>query len=247
MNLRATETRWKSFGRDLRGSASCRAFGDMPSRGSRGTDFHGWRTLRRISESERQRLLHLRCTCVGLALYAMLWMPRDLMQVYIQSNRLVSLAGLKSFKFLRVPGWLSGGGNLSAILRRSFWQAGTSYETLTSSWSCFQGAVLRGLDTMRRSEVLRFPFLKKLELFDNPVPWKHSSHLCVEPFASQCQVAEEPDYRLRLIYHVPQAILPQRKQLQASCASGILRGGAPRPAHREGRGATSGGGGGSKP
>ncbi|CAE7308548.1 LRRC72 [Symbiodinium pilosum] len=76
-------------------------------------------------------------------------------EVYIQNNRLVSLAGLKSFKFLRV---LLASGNQ-----------------------------LRNLDK-QLALLSRFPFLKKLELFDNPV-------------------AEEPDYRLRLIYHVPQVEL----------------------------------------
>jgi len=73
-------------------------------------------------------------------------------EVYIQDNRLVSLAGLKTFKFLRV---LLASGNQ-----------------------------LRNLDK-QLSLLSRFAFLKKLDLFDNPV-------------------AEEPDYRLRLIYHVPQ-------------------------------------------
>eukprot|EP00439_Symbiodinium_sp_Y106_P064589 s1897_g10.t1 len=76
-------------------------------------------------------------------------------EVYIQNNRLVSLAGLKTFKFLRV---LLASGNQ-----------------------------LRNLDK-QLALLSRFPFLKKLELFDNPV-------------------AEEPDYRLRLIYHVPQVEL----------------------------------------
>eukprot|EP00930_Biecheleria_cincta_P017157 TRINITY_DN13718_c0_g1_i3.p1 TRINITY_DN13718_c0_g1~~TRINITY_DN13718_c0_g1_i3.p1 ORF type:complete len:404 (-),score=81.37 TRINITY_DN13718_c0_g1_i3:164-1375(-) len=73
-------------------------------------------------------------------------------EVYIQDNRLVSLAGLKSFKFLQV---LLASGNQ-----------------------------LRNLDK-QLALLSRFAFLKKLDLFDNPV-------------------AEEPDYRLRLIYHVPQ-------------------------------------------
>ncbi|CAE7260530.1 LRRC72 [Symbiodinium sp. CCMP2592] len=49
------------------------------------------------------------------------------------------------------------------------------------------GNQLRNLDK-QLALLSRFPFLKKLELFDNPV-------------------AEEPDYRLRLIYHVPQVEL----------------------------------------
>lgn len=73
-------------------------------------------------------------------------------EVYIQDNRLVSLAGIKSFKFLQV---LMASGNQLRNLEK-------------------QLALLS-----------RFAFLKKLDLFDNPV-------------------AEEPDYRLRLIYHVPQ-------------------------------------------
>lgn len=73
-------------------------------------------------------------------------------EVYVENNRLVSLAGLKSFKFLRV---LLASGNQ-----------------------------LRNLDK-QLATLSRFAFLKKLDLFDNPV-------------------AEEPDYRLRLIYRVPQ-------------------------------------------
>jgi len=73
-------------------------------------------------------------------------------EVYIQDNRLVSLAGLKTFKFLKV---LLASGNQ-----------------------------LRNLDK-QLALLSRFAFLKKLDPFDNPV-------------------AEEPDYRLRLIYHVPQ-------------------------------------------
>jgi len=73
-------------------------------------------------------------------------------EIYIQDNRLVSLAGLKSFKFLQV---LLASGNQ-----------------------------LRNLDK-QLAILSRSAFLKKLDLFDNPV-------------------AEEPDYRLRLIYHVPQ-------------------------------------------
>lgn len=73
-------------------------------------------------------------------------------EIYLQDNRLVSLAGLKSFKFLQV---LQASGNQ-----------------------------LRNLDK-QLALLTRFAFLKKLDLFDNPV-------------------AEEPDYRLRLIYHVPQ-------------------------------------------
>lgn len=73
-------------------------------------------------------------------------------EVYIEDNRLVSLHGLKNFKFLRV---------LLASKNQ-----------------------LRNLDK-QIALLSRFAFLKKLDLFDNPV-------------------AEEPDYRLRLIYHVPQ-------------------------------------------
>ncbi|CAJ1377511.1 unnamed protein product, partial [Effrenium voratum] len=73
-------------------------------------------------------------------------------EIYLQKNRLVSLAGLRSFKFLRV---LLASGNQ-----------------------------LRNLDK-QLALLSRFAFLKKLDLFDNPV-------------------AEEPDYRLRLIYQLPQ-------------------------------------------
>jgi len=73
-------------------------------------------------------------------------------EVYVEDNRLFSLSGLRSFKFLRV---------LLASKNQ-----------------------LRNLD--KQIELLsRFAFLNKLDLFDNPV-------------------AEEPDYRLRMIYHVPQ-------------------------------------------
>eukprot|EP00438_Fugacium_kawagutii_P029473 Skav209240 [mRNA] locus=scaffold293:478876:483826:- [translate_table: standard] len=74
-------------------------------------------------------------------------------EIYLQNNRLVSLAGLRSFKFLKV---LLASGNQ-----------------------------LRNLDK-QLTLLSRFAFLKKLDLFDNPV-------------------AEEPDYRLRLIYQLPQA------------------------------------------
>jgi len=73
-------------------------------------------------------------------------------ELYAENNRLVSLAGAKNFKFLRV---LMVGNNQ-----------------------------LRNLDK-QLALLSRFAFLKKLDLFDNPV-------------------AEEPDYRLRVIYHVPQ-------------------------------------------
>ncbi|CAK9020767.1 unnamed protein product [Durusdinium trenchii] len=73
-------------------------------------------------------------------------------EIYLQNNRLVSLAGLRSFKFLKV---LLASGNQLRNLEK-------------------QLALLS-----------RFAFLKKLDLFDNPV-------------------AEEPDYRLRLIYQLPQ-------------------------------------------
>eukprot|EP00933_Yihiella_yeosuensis_P041383 TRINITY_DN35772_c0_g1_i1.p1 TRINITY_DN35772_c0_g1~~TRINITY_DN35772_c0_g1_i1.p1 ORF type:complete len:491 (+),score=91.79 TRINITY_DN35772_c0_g1_i1:153-1625(+) len=79
-------------------------------------------------------------------------------EVYIQDNRLVSLAGLKTFKFLKV---LLASGNQLRNLEK-------------------QLALLS-----------RFAFLKKLDLFDNPV-------------------AEEPDYRLRLIYHLPQVEILDR-------------------------------------
>jgi hypothetical protein len=80
-------------------------------------------------------------------------------EVYIQDNRLVSLSGITSFKFLRV------------LLARN--------------------NQLRNLD--KQLQLLeKFAFLKKLDLFGNPV-------------------AEEPDYRLRLIYRIPQVeILDQR-------------------------------------
>lgn len=73
-------------------------------------------------------------------------------EAFLSDNRLVSLSGLRSFKFLRV--------------------------LLASNNQ------LRNLDK-QLTLLSRFAFLKQLDLFDNPV-------------------AEEPDYRLRLIYHVPQ-------------------------------------------
>lgn len=80
-------------------------------------------------------------------------------EVYAQDNRLVSLSGIASFRFLRV------------LLARN--------------------NQLRNLD--KQLQLLeKFAFLKKLDLFGNPV-------------------AEEPDYRLRLIYRIPQVeILDQR-------------------------------------
>jgi len=73
-------------------------------------------------------------------------------ELYLQDNRIVSLASVKTFKFLRV--------------------------LLASNNQ------LRNLDK-QLLVLTRFAFLKKLDLFDNPV-------------------AEEPDYRLRIIHHVPQ-------------------------------------------
>lgn len=73
-------------------------------------------------------------------------------EVYVENNSLVSLNGLRNFKFLRV---------LLASKNQ-----------------------LRNLDK-QIALLAKFAFMKKLDLFDNPV-------------------AEEPDYRLRLIYHVPQ-------------------------------------------
>lgn len=73
-------------------------------------------------------------------------------EIYLQNNRLVSLAGLRTFKFLKV---LLASGNQ-----------------------------LRNLDK-QLGLLSRFAFLQKLDLFDNPV-------------------SEEPDYRLRLIYQLPQ-------------------------------------------
>lgn len=79
-------------------------------------------------------------------------------EVYVQNNTLVSLAGLKSLKFLRV--------------------------LLASDNQ------LRNLDK-QLSLLSRFAFLNKLDLFGNPV-------------------SEEPDYRLRLIFHIPQVEILDR-------------------------------------
>jgi hypothetical protein len=81
-----------------------------------------------------------------------------LRELYIENNRLVTLAFLRSFKFLR---------------------------TLLASNNQIRN-LDKNLDLMARSS-----FLKKLDLFGNPV-------------------AEEPDYRLRMIYHVPQVELLDR-------------------------------------
>merc|ERR1719401_37805 len=83
-------------------------------------------------------------------------------EVYIQDNRLVSLSGLRSFKFLTV---LIASNNQ-----------------------------LRNLDK-QLALLSRFAFLKKLDLADNPV-------------------AEEPDYRLRLIYHIPQVEILDRRSVK---------------------------------
>jgi len=83
-------------------------------------------------------------------------------EVYLQDNRLVSLSGLRPFKFLRV---LMASNNQ-----------------------------LRNLDK-QLAVLSRFAFLKKLDLFDNPV-------------------AEEPDYRLRIIYHVPQIEVLDRRSVK---------------------------------
>lgn len=84
-----------------------------------------------------------------------------LRELYIQNNRLVSLNGLQTFKFLRVL--LASGNQLQRLDK--------------------QLALLS-----------RFGLLKKLDLLDNPV-------------------SEEPDYRLRVIYAVPQVELLDRKRI----------------------------------
>eukprot|EP00929_Paragymnodinium_shiwhaense_P119132 TRINITY_DN91007_c0_g1_i1.p1 TRINITY_DN91007_c0_g1~~TRINITY_DN91007_c0_g1_i1.p1 ORF type:complete len:565 (-),score=107.63 TRINITY_DN91007_c0_g1_i1:91-1689(-) len=83
-------------------------------------------------------------------------------EVYVQDNRLVSLAGIKGLKFLTV---LMAGNNQ-----------------------------LRNLDKQLQL-FERFAFLKTLDLANNPV-------------------AEEPDYRLRLIYQVPQVELLDSKTVK---------------------------------
>lgn len=83
-------------------------------------------------------------------------------EVYVEDNRLVSLSGLRSFKFLRV---LLASNN-------QLWNLDKQLALLS-----------------------RFAFLKKLDLFGNPV-------------------AEEPDYRLRLIYHVPQVEILDRHSVK---------------------------------
>lgn len=79
-------------------------------------------------------------------------------EIFIENNRLVSLSGLRTFKFLQV--------------------------LLASNNQ------LRNLEKQIVA-LSRFAFLKKLDLFDNPV-------------------AEEPDYRLRIIYHMPQVEILDR-------------------------------------
>jgi hypothetical protein len=79
-------------------------------------------------------------------------------EVYVQDNMLVSLSGIRSFKFLRV--------------------------LLASNNQ------IRNLDK-QLAFLSRFAFLNKLDLFDNPV-------------------AEEPDYRLRLVYNIPQVEILDR-------------------------------------
>lgn len=79
-------------------------------------------------------------------------------EVYIEDNRLVSLSGLRAFKFL-------------CVLHAS-------------------GNQLRNLDK-QLAVISKFAFLRKLELFDNPI-------------------AEEPDYRLRVIYEAPQVEILDR-------------------------------------
>lgn len=79
-------------------------------------------------------------------------------EVYVQDNMLVSLSGIRTFKFLRV--------------------------LLASNNQ------IRNLDK-QLAFLTRFAFLNKLDLFDNPV-------------------AEEPDYRLRLIYNIPQVEILDR-------------------------------------
>lgn len=79
-------------------------------------------------------------------------------EIYIQDNRIVSLACVRNFTFLRV---LLASNNQIRNLEKQL--------TLLS----------------------RSAFLKKLDLFDNPV-------------------AEEPDYRMRLIYFVPQVEILDR-------------------------------------
>lgn len=79
-------------------------------------------------------------------------------EVYAQDNMLVSLSGIRTFKFLRV--------------------------LLASNNQ------IRNLDK-QLAFLTRFAFLNKLDLFDNPV-------------------AEEPDYRLRLVYNIPQVEILDR-------------------------------------
>jgi len=80
-------------------------------------------------------------------------------EVYAQDNRLVSLAGITTFKFLKV---LLASNNQLRNLEKQ-------------------------LDLLEK-----FNFLKKLDLFGNPC-------------------AEEPDYRLRLIYQCPQVEILDRR------------------------------------
>jgi hypothetical protein len=83
-------------------------------------------------------------------------------EVYVQDNRLVSLAGIQRLKFLRV-----------------LMASNNQLRNLDKQLTLFE----------------RFAFLKKLDLFDNPV-------------------AEEPDYRLRLIYQVPQVDILDRRSVK---------------------------------
>ena len=110
-------------------------------------------------------------------------------EVYIQNNRLVSLAGLKSFKFLRVSRvcccffsvfWASQRllgllGLLSARLLQVLLASGNQLRNLDKQLALLsrsaQPSSARSVCTVhtRTPLLLRFPFLKKLELFDNPV------------------------------------------------------------------------------
>lgn len=83
-------------------------------------------------------------------------------EVNIQDNRIVSLHGLKSLKFLRVL--------------------------------CASNNQIQNLDK-QLALLARFSFLKKLDLFGNPI-------------------AQEPDYRSRVIYHVPQVEILDRQTVK---------------------------------
>ena len=87
-----------------------------------------WRILRRTFAFGRHKG-KLLCTCQPAPVFVL----RRHMQVYIQNNRLVSLAGLKTFKFLRVSVVWPFSRDHTLSLGRCCWLVGINFEISISS------------------------------------------------------------------------------------------------------------------